>query len=140
MPIQNCETHFCPLAITITLLPICPVEWMLERDGQHAVKDVIFEDEKLEMIFTDWIKTNPFPILEKSMDRNNFVFEYSENSEDIYYDLLKCDGKSTPYLRIHLVFSRTPDTPPLRGLRVCVYGSDAIWIQAGVYKGSRFLQ
>ncbi len=50
---QNCETHFCPLAITNTLFPICPVEWMLERLGQHAVKDVIFEDEQLELIFTD---------------------------------------------------------------------------------------
>lgn len=26
---------------------------MLERVGQHAVKDVIFEDERLELIFTD---------------------------------------------------------------------------------------
>ncbi len=50
---QNCETHFCPLAITNTLFPICPVEWMLERLGQHAVKDVIYEDEQLELIFSD---------------------------------------------------------------------------------------
>ncbi len=50
---QNCETHFCPLAITNTLFPICPVEWMLDRLRQHAVKDVIFEDEQLELIFTD---------------------------------------------------------------------------------------
>ncbi len=50
---QNCETHFCPLAITNNLFPICPVEWMLERLGQHAVKDVIFEDEQLELIFSD---------------------------------------------------------------------------------------
>ncbi len=71
------------------------------------------------------------------MARNNFVFEYGEISEDIYYDVLKRDSKSTPYLRMHLVVSRTPDAPPLRGLRVCVYGYDAVWIQAGVYKGSR---
>jgi single-stranded DNA-binding protein len=38
---------------------------------------------------------------------------------------------------MHLVVSRTPDAPPLRGLRVCVYGYDAVWIQAGVYQGSR---
>lgn len=50
---QNCETHFCPLTTTNTLFPICPVEWMLERLGQHAVKDVIFEDEASELIFTD---------------------------------------------------------------------------------------
>jgi hypothetical protein len=50
---RNCETHFCPLAITNTLFPFCPVEWMLDRLGQHAVKDVIFEDDQLELIFTD---------------------------------------------------------------------------------------
>jgi hypothetical protein len=50
---QNCETHFCPLAITNTLFPICPVEWMIERIDHHAVKDVIFEDEQLELVFND---------------------------------------------------------------------------------------
>jgi hypothetical protein len=51
--VQNCETHFCPLAITNTLFLICPVEWMLERIDHHAVKDVIFEDEQLELVFND---------------------------------------------------------------------------------------
>src|SRR5512133_1478449 len=50
---QSCETLFGPLAITNTLFPICPVEWMLERLGHHPVKDVIFEDEQLELIFSD---------------------------------------------------------------------------------------
>ncbi len=53
------------------------------------------------------------------------MVEYGEISEDIYYDVLKRDGKSTPYLRMHLVVSRMPDAP-LRGLRVCVYGRDAV--------------
>lgn len=50
---QNCDTHFCPLAITNTLFPICPVEWMLERIDHHTVKDVIFEDEQLELVFNN---------------------------------------------------------------------------------------
>src|SRR5690606_3385376 len=32
---------------------ICPVEWMVERIDQHIVKDVIFEDEQLELVFTN---------------------------------------------------------------------------------------
>jgi len=71
------------------------------------------------------------------MARNNFVFTYGEVTEDIYYDVLKRDGKSTHYLRMHLFVSRTPDAPPLRGLRVCVYGWDAVWIKDAVMQGSK---
>lgn len=49
----NCDTHFCPLVMTNTLFPICPVEWMLERVDHHPVKDVIFEDEQLVLVFSD---------------------------------------------------------------------------------------
>lgn len=49
----NCETHLCPLAITNTLFPICPVEWVLERVDHHLVKDVVFEDEQLDLVFSD---------------------------------------------------------------------------------------
>ena len=49
----NCATHLCPLAITNTLFPICPIEWMLERVDHHPIKDVIFEDEMLELVFAD---------------------------------------------------------------------------------------
>lgn len=49
----NCETHYCPLAIADTLFPICPVEWLLQRVGEHPVKDVICEDEQLDLIFND---------------------------------------------------------------------------------------
>jgi hypothetical protein len=51
------------------------------------------------------------------MARNNFVFEYGEVTEDIYYDVLKRDGKSTHYLHMHLFVSRSPDAPPVRDLR-----------------------
>ncbi len=49
----NCETHLCPLAITDTLFPLCPVEWVLERVDHHPVKDVIYEDEQLDLVFSD---------------------------------------------------------------------------------------
>ena len=49
----NCETHLCSLAITDTLFPICPVEWVLERVNGYPVKDVICEDEQLDLVFSD---------------------------------------------------------------------------------------
>jgi hypothetical protein len=49
----NCETHLCPLAITDTLFPLCPVEWVLERVDHHPVKDVIYEDGQLDLVFSD---------------------------------------------------------------------------------------
>jgi len=49
----NCKTHLCPLAITDTLFPLCPVEWMLERIDDHPVKDVIYEDGQLDLVFSD---------------------------------------------------------------------------------------
>ncbi len=71
------------------------------------------------------------------MARNNFVFEYGEVTENIYYDVLKRDGKSTHYLRMHLFVSRTSDAPLLRGLRVCIYGWDAVWIKDAIMQGSK---
>lgn len=88
-----------------------------QQDGVSAIVEILY--------LTFPIKTNPFPILEKSMARNNFVFEYGEISEDIYYDLLKRDGKSTPICAC----TWSSHALPMRRRCVvcgCVYGSDAI--------------
>lgn len=49
----NCETHLCPLAVSDTLFPICPIEWVFERVDDQVVKDIIFEDEQLDLVFND---------------------------------------------------------------------------------------
>jgi hypothetical protein len=49
----NCAKHLCPLILTREKTLLCPVSWMLDRFHHTTIKDVLFEDELLNLVFQD---------------------------------------------------------------------------------------
>ncbi len=71
------------------------------------------------------------------MARNNHVWVKGDITGDIYFDILKLDGKEVQYLRMYLMIKGVKGANGVKGLRVCVYGPLAELVYGHVHKGSR---
>lgn len=71
------------------------------------------------------------------MARNNHVWVKGDITGDIYFDILKLDGKEVQYLRMYLMIKGVKGANGVKGLRVCVYGPLAELVYGHVRKGSR---
>jgi len=71
------------------------------------------------------------------MARNNHVWVKGDITGDIYFDILKLDGKEVQYLRMYLMIKGVKGANGVKGLRVCVYGPLAKLVYGHVHKGSR---
>jgi single-stranded DNA-binding protein len=71
------------------------------------------------------------------MARNNHVWVKGDITGDIYYDILKLDGKEVQYLRMYMMIKGVKGANGVKGLRVCVYGPLGELVYGYVRKGSR---
>jgi hypothetical protein len=56
----NCAKHLCPLILTRGKTLICPVRWMLKRFEHITVKDVLYEDALLDLVFSDGLSLTAY--------------------------------------------------------------------------------
>jgi single-stranded DNA-binding protein len=72
------------------------------------------------------------------MAQGNYVFVLGDITGDIYFDYLRPKGQEPiPFLRLYLMSNGSRESRPIKGLRILVYGDDAIVIYGHVQKGSR---
>lgn len=72
------------------------------------------------------------------MAQGNYVFIIGDITGDIYFDYLQTkDTAGLPFLRMYLMNNGSREVFGVRGLRILVYGKDAIIVYGHVQKGSR---
>ncbi|MDD5369138.1 MAG: single-stranded DNA-binding protein [Anaerolineaceae bacterium] len=71
------------------------------------------------------------------MARNNHVWVKGDITGDIYFDVLKLDGKEVQFLRMYIMTKGVKGAAAVKGLRICVYGPMAELVYGYVHKGSR---
>ena len=72
------------------------------------------------------------------MAQGNFCWQRSDITGDIYFDYLHPQNREpVPYLRLYLMIDGSPESRPVKGLRILVYGNLAELVYGHVRKGSR---
>ncbi len=71
------------------------------------------------------------------MAKGNHVAVKGDITGDIYYDVLNINDNPTPFLRLYMMVNGSPESRPVKGLRICVFGILAELTYGHVKKGSR---
>ena len=72
------------------------------------------------------------------MAQGNFCWQRGDITGDIYFDYLHPQNREpVPYLRLYLMIDGSPESRPVKGLRILVYGNLAELVYGHVRKGSR---
>jgi hypothetical protein len=74
----------------------------------------------------------------KIMAQGNFTWQRGDITGDIYFDYLRPQNQDPiPYVRLYLMIDGSPESKPVKGLRVLIYGNLAELVYGHVQKGSR---
>jgi len=72
------------------------------------------------------------------MAQGNLTWQRGDITGDIYFDYLRPLNKDPiPYVRLYLMIDGSPESKPVKGLRVLIYGTLAELVYGHVQKGSR---
>ena len=72
------------------------------------------------------------------MAQGNLTWQRGDITGDIYLDYLRPQNQDpVPYVRLYLMIDGSPESKPVKGLRVLIYGTLAELVYGHVQKGSR---
>jgi hypothetical protein len=133
---DNCQEHLCPFLQIGDKARICPVGWTLDRFRNNTVKDVLYEDELLELVFNDGISLTayrPAVRVEQGhwsfleLDADGFLeiftgarvhevaYVFDDPNQGIYYLQLGLgNDPADPLYRVVIEFSELSDQASIR--------------------------